>query len=57
MELDLAAASAAYAEDGYWIAPITGRIFAKLGLRADPASHRRVLAVLAHLRVSASSSD
>jgi DNA-binding NarL/FixJ family response regulator len=28
----------------------TGRIFAKLGLRADPATHRRVLAVLAHLR-------
>jgi DNA-binding NarL/FixJ family response regulator len=28
----------------------TGRIFAKLGLEADPATHRRVLAVLAHLR-------
>lgn len=31
----------------------TGRIFAKLGLEADPATHRRVLAVLAHLRVQA----
>jgi DNA-binding NarL/FixJ family response regulator len=30
----------------------TGRIFAKLGLETDPATHRRVLAVLAHLRVS-----
>ena len=28
------------------------RIFTKLGLEADPAAHRRVLAVLAHLRVS-----
>ena len=28
----------------------TGRIFTKLGLEADPATHRRVLAVLAHLR-------
>lgn len=28
----------------------TSRIFAKLGLEADPANHRRVLAVLAHLR-------
>lgn len=27
-----------------------GRIFSKLGLHEDPASHRRVLAVLAHLR-------
>jgi DNA-binding NarL/FixJ family response regulator len=30
----------------------TGRIFAKLGLETDPATHRRGLAVLAHLRVS-----
>jgi DNA-binding NarL/FixJ family response regulator len=30
----------------------TSRIFAKLGLETDPATHRRVLAVLAHLRVS-----
>ena len=28
----------------------TSRIFSKLGLEADPANHRRVLAVLAHLR-------
>jgi DNA-binding NarL/FixJ family response regulator len=28
----------------------TSRIFTKLGLEADPATHRRVLAVLAHLR-------
>jgi DNA-binding NarL/FixJ family response regulator len=28
----------------------TSRIFAKLGLEADDATHRRVLAVLAHLR-------
>lgn len=28
----------------------TSRIFTKLGLEADPANHRRVLAVLAHLR-------
>jgi DNA-binding NarL/FixJ family response regulator len=28
----------------------TSRIFTKLGLQADPANHRRVLAVLAHLR-------
>jgi DNA-binding NarL/FixJ family response regulator len=31
----------------------TSRIFSKLGLEADAATHRRVLAVLAHLRVSA----
>jgi DNA-binding NarL/FixJ family response regulator len=31
----------------------TSRIFAKLGLEADPATHRRVLAVLALLRVRA----
>lgn len=29
------------------------RIFSKLGLFEDPASHRRVLAVLVHLRTSA----
>ena len=28
----------------------TSRVFTKLGLNADPATHRRVLAVLAHLR-------
>ena len=32
----------------------TSRIFTKLDLEADPATHRRVLAVLAHLRVHAS---
>ena len=32
----------------------TSRIFAKLSLEADPATHRRVLAVLAHLRAGAS---
>lgn len=31
----------------------TSRIFMKLGLDVDPGTHRRVLAVLAHLRVSA----
>ncbi len=34
----------------------TSRIFTKLGLEADPATHRRVLAVLAHLRVGSSHS-
>ncbi len=31
----------------------TSRIFTKLGLEVDPTTHRRVLAVLTHLRVSA----
>jgi DNA-binding NarL/FixJ family response regulator len=31
----------------------TSRIFAKLGLRADPGSHRRVLAVLVHIEATA----
>ena len=30
----------------------TSRIFAKLGLRNDPGSHRRVLAALVHLRAN-----
>jgi hypothetical protein len=34
----------------------TGRIFAKLGLQTDPATHRRVLAVLVHLEWSAAAS-
>lgn len=32
----------------------TGRIFTKLGLEVDATTHRRVLAVLAHLRVRSS---
>jgi DNA-binding NarL/FixJ family response regulator len=31
----------------------TSRIFVKLGLQADPTTHRRVLAVLAHFRAKA----
>ena len=34
----------------------TGRIFNKLGLREDPAIHRRVLAVLVHLEATAAAS-
>ena len=41
--------------DGLGVTPRTvethvGRIFVKLGVAADPAIHRRVLAVLTHLR-------
>ena len=35
----------------------TRNIFLKLGLEVDPGTHRRVLAVLAHLRVRASGSE
>lgn len=35
----------------------TSRIFAKLGLAANPATHRRVLAVLVHLEATATSSS
>jgi DNA-binding NarL/FixJ family response regulator len=35
----------------------TSRIFAKLGLLADPANHRRVLAALVHLRATAVLTD
>jgi serine/threonine-protein kinase len=43
--------------DGLGVTPRTvethiSRIFAKLGVAADPAIHRRVLAVLTHLRAS-----
>lgn len=35
----------------------TSRIFAKLGLLADPAAHRRVQAALVHLRATATLAD
>ena len=41
------------ATSGRTIETHTGRIFTKLDLEATPSTHRRVLAVLAHLRASA----
>lgn len=35
----------------------TGRIFSKLGIQADPGTHRRVMAVLVHLEMSALASS